>query len=576
MKLISLSANKASFHEIRFNPSGLSLILGKQANPDKSDTQKTYNGVGKSLAIALIHFCLGSSSNDDLKEKLPGWEFTLEFSIHDRTLISSRATLTQNKINLDGEDISVTKFQSRMAELLFELPAGINGLSFRPLIKRFIRPNKSSYLTYEKVDTKSTEYQNLIINSFLLGLDIDLVSTKQRLRSEAENIRQYKKHLKTDQIFKEFFIGDKNPDLELRDLEDEIERLEKDIEVFQVSENYYEIEKQANRTKRKLQELKNDAVALENAIRNIDVSLQVQPDIPVQKLLTIFEEAKARLPDSVVKSLEDVQEFQSKLIYTRTQRLLKEKNKLERKLDDKNQEISVNGKDLDTQIKYLGTYRALDEFIGLSHHLSNLKARAQKIYDYKELLDQYEIETQEINIKMNNENKRALEYLKINKEVNEKTFDIFRALAKRFYAEKPGGLTVHNNDGDNQIRFNIDARIQDDTSDGINEVKIFCFDMTNLIARHNHHISFLFHDSRLFSNMDPRQRAVLFKIAQEYAANNDAQYIASINEDQMLSVKDQFTAEEFDNIFTKNIVLELTDKEDKSKLLGLQVDLRYE
>jgi len=94
-------------------------------------------------------------------------------------------------------------------------------------------------------------------------------------------------------------------------------------------------------------------------------------------------------------------------------------------------------------------------------------------------------------------------------------------------------LCHYKRGGDNQLRFDIEARIQDDASDGINEARIFCFDMTVLTGRHNHHAEFLFHDSRLFSNMDPRQRATLFKIAYEYAQKENTQYIATVNEDHL-------------------------------------------
>jgi len=154
-------------------------------------------------------------------------------------------------------------------------------------------------------------------------------------------------------------------------------------------------------------------------------------------------------------------------------------------------------------------------------------------------------------------------------------FDQFRSFSRRFYADKPGGLLVKNNSGENKIRFNVEARIEDDASDGINEVKIFCYDMTLLTRHHNHNIEFLFHDSRLSSNMDPRQRATLFKIAYDYTHDGNAQYIASLNEDQIESMRELFEEDEFKTIISDNIVLELTDDSPKEKLLGIQADMRY-
>jgi uncharacterized protein YydD (DUF2326 family) len=576
MKLLSLSSNKASFHDIKFNSRGLSLILGRQKNPEQSDARKTYNGVGKSLTIALIHFCLGANASDEFKEKLAGWEFNLEFEIDGTQYTSIRSASSQNTVILDGKELSLKKFNSEMESLVFGIENPIPYLSFRPLIKRFIRPKKESYIAFDSVESKETPYANLLAYSYLLGLDVDLVVEKHKLKNEKDRIEKFRKNLKTDSVFKEFFVGNKNPDLEIRDLEDEINRLERDIKVFQVAENYYEIEKQANDTKRKLQELKNQAIMIENSINSINNSLSIRPDISVEQIQKVYNETKAKLSETLLRELSDVERFHKELAETRVKRLSNEKIKLERSLEQKNKDISVLAKEFDSQLKFLGTYRALDELIELSNHMGGLKTRAQKIYDYKNLLEEYETQTQDINLRMINENKRASEYLKSNQTLIDSNFDRFRTLAKRFYSDKPGGLTVENNDKDNQIRFDIDARIQDDTSDGINEVKIFCFDMTILSAKHHHNVDFIFHDSRLFSNMDPRQRAILFRIANEYSMESDAQYIASVNEDQISTLKEQLAEQEIENIIRKNIVLELTDESTESKLLGMQIDIRYD
>jgi uncharacterized protein YydD (DUF2326 family) len=97
-----------------------------------------------------------------------------------------------------------------------------------------------------------------------------------------------------------------------------------------------------------------------------------------------------------------------------------------------------------------------------------------------------------------------------------------------------------------------------------------------LKARNNHKIHFIFHDSRLYSDIEPRQRATLFKIAYKETLSKDLQYIASISEDQIEPIKEYYTEEEYTNIITNNVVLELTDESDAKKLLGLEVDMKYE
>ena len=60
MRLVSLTANQPSFKPVRFNKTGVSFIVASQKDRANSDTHTTYNGVGKSLLVSLVHFCLGA------------------------------------------------------------------------------------------------------------------------------------------------------------------------------------------------------------------------------------------------------------------------------------------------------------------------------------------------------------------------------------------------------------------------------------------------------------------------------------------------------------------------------------
>ena len=79
MRLIELSSTRSSFKTVRFNRTGLSLIVGKHTEKQAKDIQSTYNGVGKSLVIALLHYCLGANKYEQFETHLDGWDFTLTF-----------------------------------------------------------------------------------------------------------------------------------------------------------------------------------------------------------------------------------------------------------------------------------------------------------------------------------------------------------------------------------------------------------------------------------------------------------------------------------------------------------------
>jgi uncharacterized protein YydD (DUF2326 family) len=203
-----------------------------------------------------------------------------------------------------------------------------------------------------------------------------------------------------------------------------------------------------------------------------------------------------------------------------------------------------------------------------------MNAKVQKIKDYQKLLRTYsDAKTKaEMNFKKNDVDTN--QYLEDIQKITESNMEAFTFFSGKFYEEKPGGLTIKTNQGDNQLRFDIDARIQDDAADGINEVKIFCFDMTVLTLKHNHSIDYVFHDSRLFSNMDPRQKATALALALEVSTQGNYQYIATINEDLIESSR-KLWSNDIKEAIESSIVLQLTDDGPASKLLGIQVDMEY-
>jgi len=78
MRLIKVSSNLDSFKTVNFKH-GFNIIMVERTNPDNKDTKDSYNGVGKSLLIEIIHFCLGSNKITSFSKNIPEAIFYLEF-----------------------------------------------------------------------------------------------------------------------------------------------------------------------------------------------------------------------------------------------------------------------------------------------------------------------------------------------------------------------------------------------------------------------------------------------------------------------------------------------------------------
>lgn len=574
MRLISLSSDISSFHPVFFKPKGISLIVGKRASTENSNSShRTYNGVGKSLLIELIHFCLGSNSINALQEAIPDWNFYLVFESEGERFVTQRNTSDQRKILLNNQEHNITSFKKEMGKLIFNLEEH-QPLNFRPLIKRYIRPVSNGYNSFDSYDNREQPYQKLLCNTYVLGLNIDIVQRKRQFRIEAEKRRTLIKQLNNNDLYKRLAGSVTDPSIHLQELNDEIEHIEKELQSFIVAENYSEIERQANEIRNNLVKVRNEVVIRENALKRIDRSLTERPDISAESVTQVFQEANERLADVLEKELASVQKFHQDLILKRGEHLSNEKQKIKTELHELVEKQENLSDRLNKQLSYLNSVRALDEFVLINKRLSDLRSEANQIKTILTEKKQLAKEKMEFEARSSEENLASEQYLsEVEKHVS-KLSDQFRSITKTVYPEVPSGLTIETNTGDNQIRFNIAAHIQNDASKGINSVKIFAFDFTH-VTEGVQKCKFLVHDNQLYSDIDPRQRADLFRIAHKITFEDDIQYIASVNEDQVETMREHLTHEEYDNIITNSEILHLTDESTASKLLGIQVDVQY-
>ncbi len=576
MRLISLTANKDSFHPVRFKETGMSLIVGTQKETDVDTSKRTYNGVGKSLLVALIHYCLGSKKIQAFEDKLQGWEFQLKFTHNNEEHTATRSVDKPNRIDFDGDEYKISEFTKSLQKMIFLSSCGISYLTFRSLIQNFIRSNRSAYESFNSGSSKKEKaYVSQLRLAYLLGLDVSYAVDKYRIRKEICDYDKKQHQFEKDKLFKKFFVGDSSAAIELHELSRSIRELEARLKKYWVAEDYHAKQREANAVTDKLQKLRNKQELISRALDHIGESLKIQPDITPDRIYAIFEEAKAALPNLVKYKIEQVSEFNAKLLQIRSKKLAQQKKRLSNELEPLLKNITDLNGQRDNLLQYLGTRGALDEYTTLSNQLGSMKAKVQKIEDYQKLLRGYSDEKAKAEMKFKRNDVATTQYLEDVRTITESNMEAFTYFSGKFYDEKLGGITVTNNRGENQIRFDIDARIQDDAADGINEVKVFCFDMTILTQKHYHLMDFVFHDSRLFSDMDPRQKATALDLALQVSKQGNYQYIATVNQDLLDSVKALWPSETKQAI-EESIVLELTDEGPESKLLGIQVDMDYD
>lgn len=562
MKLIELSANKSTFQTISFNRNGLTLILGSDSK-DKN-TKGSSNGVGKTLALGLIHHCLGANAQSLLKERIPDWIFTLRFELNGKEHVVERSADSKILL-LNGNKIGLRPYCDWLNKSgAFALSEKKDYLTFRSLIIRFSRYLKEDCNDPLKTH-KEPDVEALLRTFFLLGLDYDLINTKKANKQRFDDLNKTIKNWKTDPVLHELFRAGHEPKLRLEWLEKEIPRLEHDLQHFDVAENYHDLLSDMQAKTNQLRALEKEINTIQFQLDGIEKLLKQNPDISKNDLLALYNGLQNIFNPDILAHFEAVELFHQTFLANRIKRLENDKAQLIRTVLQKEKERELLGKSRDNLLKYLQGKRALDEYSALSNQLATFKAEYTKLEDYLTFIDKRKEELQKIKETMLHEDSLANEYVKTNPHEKHNAF--FKEIATKLYPRLTSGITFDNNTGDNQLRYQFKVQIEGDRSDGIGDARTLCFDWLLLMRGQNHTIDFLWHDNRLFADMGENPRAAWFKEILNSKINK--QYIASINIENYESMKNYLDEAE-KQALDDAIVLRLYDDRPENKLLGIQ------
>ncbi|MDD2864974.1 MAG: DUF2326 domain-containing protein [Methylococcales bacterium] len=563
MKLIELSANHSSFKTIRFNPNGLTLIVG---DGSKDKTKGSSNGVGKTLALGLVHHCLGANAQHDLKEKLEDWVFSLTFRLGDKEYKVDRSADGKNII-LNGEKITTTAYRNWLnASGIFTLNNEQN-LSFRSLFTRFARYTRKDCDDPIKTDSEQ-DVEAQLRTFFLLGLDCSLIPSKKEDKNRLADLKKTIKTWKKDPVLQDIFRAGHEPELRMERLEKEIPRLEVELAQFDIAENYHAIVLESQEKTNRLRNIDREISVQKFQLDGIEKLLKQQPDISRLDLLALYEGLEATFKPEVLAHFDAVEKFHNSFVENRKKRLEADKVKIEGDIQHMENERKTLGKLRDDLMKDLHGKRALDEFTAISNHVSDLKLECNRLQEYLSFESKRKEEKQTLKEKMLREEREADEY--ISNKPNEKNHLFFQSIANQLYPQSESGIVLGNNTGDNQLRYKFSVQIDGDRSDGINNARILCFDWLLLMRGMNHNMDFLWHDNRLFADLGEQPRAKWFSFILKELKNSKKQYIATINQENYDSMKNYLDNNEIQEL-DESIKLVLRDDKKDNKLLGIQI-----
>jgi len=567
MKLIELNASNSGFKTLKFNQTGVSLILGQKSDADGGGGS---NGSGKTLALKLIHLCLGSNqAPSPVKECLPEWEFELIFSINGKKHDVIRSG-DGKKIALDGKKITLSKYRDWLNDQgVFRMAPDVTAITYRSLISRFARREKEDWLSPIKTSNE-TEAMATLKSLYLLGVEPLLMLRKINNRKDIQEIDKARNLWVKDPILKNIVYTGVKPSTQINHLQKEIERLEKDLANFEVAEDYRKLEKVANKKTEDIRQIDKQLVQLTYEKININSSLQVKPDISHKELLELYAGLEQFFKPEALAHLSAVEQFHKDMISNRRRRLEADYVKIEMKIQEQNAEREKLVGERDSILKNLHGKKALDEYAAIANLLSSFKEQYASLTAFAEVDKELERKKLELKQNMTADHALAAAY----KETNplDSYNRIYASLTEQMYPSVASGLVLENNFGDdNQLRFDFRVELAGSESQGLNATRIVCFDWLLFMYGQNHKLNFLWHDSTLFSDNDPAPRARWFAYVQKAIAGTGKQYIASLTNENFSTMENYLSEKDFATLVAAEI-LNLGNAHAEEKLLGVDIE----
>jgi uncharacterized protein YydD (DUF2326 family) len=345
-----------------------------------------------------------------------------------------------------------------------------------------------------------------------------------------------------------------------------VKRLKIALASFKVVEQYHELEREAARLTNRLAELSDDNVLDKRYLAELDAATVEEVPPAPRDLDALYKEAGVLLPDLVMKRFDDVIAFHESVVRNRRayleseiaagKRRIAERDAEKGKLDARRSEI----------MSILKSSGALEHFVGLQGELSKAESVAEMLKQRHEAAEALETG----GLKLRVERATLLErlhqdYVEQSKVIEDAVLT-FREISSQLYEDdRAGTLTITPTE--NGPVF--DPHIPGEKSKGVNNMRIFCFDMMLMLLslRRRRSPGFLVHDSHMFDGVDERQVGKALAVGAALAEKHSFQYIVTLNTDDVpREVPAGF------NIDTYALDVRLSDSSEDGGLFGFRFD----
>ena len=575
----------ATFRSVNF-AGGMNIVLA-DTNADSEETEST-NGLGKTTLLRIIHFCLGSDFRREKTLSHPdivGVNFYLEFCIDETDYQVSRNTASPKLVSvsrdfvrdmpLDWEPrgdqavLSVEDWRVALSARLVpeaRLPDEPMKFvpSFRELSYYYMRLGKEAYSDPQTAYRGQSGLSRRISSAFLLGLNWpqqrELYTLQEAKKSVAAAVKALADAEAADN---QVSIGDLEADRVV--LEEMLAEREKEVEDFNIRDDYYELESNLHRVDSEIHGLLNDNHADGRLLAYYQESASEVPLFDANEPVAILQDAGALFRPEALRSIEEVAEFHQRVYANRRQFLQAEITRLRDRIFFRQAELNRATAEKTSVLKLLQSSGALDALIALQRGVSETSLTLESLKSRIEERKRFDRRQDDLTLDIGKARTLLKQDLDDRREMIDEAIALF-AEYTRFLYGVPGRLGVDVNRDGYKFSFAIDRQ----GSDGVDQMVVFCFDLVvaTLRARRRALFLSLVHDSSMFADVDQRQYGLALQLAHRISAAEGFQYVCCLNVGAL--PREHLGELELDPL----IVLRLTDDGDNGRLLGKRLKPR--
>lgn len=529
------------FDPIKFQP-GINIILG-----EKSENSSKTNGVGKSMSIEFLNFCLLKKTSDSRVSLIPNkvidseTKIKLDFSISHYNITVSRTIGSPEKVTIfkNGIEINFETLDDAsdfLGNLYFErFPAHISRISFRNLLAPLIRDERSEFKDIIKCfDTDKSIPRDYRPHLFFLGISIDLYSdlkeTIDKLDKKNKYLSETKKILTNNNEIK---ITDARA--KLNELESEVQKINASIEQLRNNDSFEFIQNDIINLETELSKLRTKQQMLKYEIKQIN-SLPQPENISETEISILFNQFKNGLGDMIEKSLEEIKKFKDKIDNFRNTLVNSKLDSLKQELFNINQKIRRLDEDYSEKISLLDKGELLRD---LKTSINIFNKKNQELNNLQALIDRYDKTIKDKKIAKTQKDIKIAEFdtLITTSEIIIKNFehtilDIHENIIGNRKAHF-GIETINTSKSKEFLYFNL--RTDDDRSWSTERLKVFIYDIALLFNNYTrkNHPCFLIHDNIFNFDNDSIEKSLNFLHQQELNRPEEFQYILTLNRDMV-------------------------------------------